>query len=181
MSEESYKLLASIPTLHITHTFILKKDRCYLLGSAEMELDMLVFAHDRSLSRRQAWLEIVDDVLHVERHPKASQSLNGDPSIKKLQLKSGETFSAGLTIFRFIIAQDAAGQLAPDLTYTLSAKEFSSKLREHNTRNFLEVVSEMPSLTQKNETTADFFFRLVRYTAISRSRPQSDRLASPMA
>jgi len=160
MSQDSSKLAATIPTLGITHTFMLEKGRRYLLGSAEMEPDMLVFSPDRSLSRRQVWLEIVDDVLIVERHPKASQSLNGDAGVKTLQLKSGETFAAGLSIFRFIGAHDAAGQSTPDLTYTLSARDFSSQLREHNTRNFLEVVSAMPALMQKNETPADFLCAL---------------------
>lgn len=160
MNEDSYKLLASIPAIHIAHTFILEKDRRYLLGSAEMEPDMLVFAHDRSLSRRQAWLEIIDNLLHVERHPKASQSLNGDPAVKTIQIKSGETFAAGLTTFKFIVAQETISQLAPDHTYTLSARDFSSILREHNTRHFLEVVSAMPTLMQQNETPADFLFAL---------------------
>lgn len=160
MRANSYKLVANLPTFGVSQTFSLEKGRRYLLGSAEMEPDMLVFSFDRSMSRRQAWLEVVDDVLHVERHPNSSQSLNGDPATKTLQLRSGETFTTGLTVFRFVAAEDADVQLAPGLTYTLSARDFSARMQERGTRSFLEVVSEMPPLMQKNATPADFLFAL---------------------
>ncbi|MDZ7345102.1 MAG: adenylate/guanylate cyclase domain-containing protein, partial [candidate division KSB1 bacterium] len=156
MSESVYKLIASIPSLKTSQVFVLEKGRRYLIGSAEMEPGMLVFSIDRSMSRRQAWLEIVDEVLHVERHPNASQSLNDDPAIKTLQLAAGETFTAGLTVFQFLISQEDSAAGVSELTYTLSSRDFAAALKEHSTRHFLEVVSEMPALMQKNETPADF-------------------------
>lgn len=160
MNSNSYKLIASIPLLKVSHVFSLEKGRRYLLGSAEMEPEMLVFSPDRSMSRRQAWLEIVDDELRVERHPKASQNLNADASVKTVLLKSGEAFKAGLTVFRFVVAQDDIAQPAPDITYTLTATDFAMALRERGTKSFLEIIRLMPSLMRENETSADFLLAL---------------------
>jgi adenylate cyclase len=160
MKSDSYKLLAAIPALNISHVFILQPGRRYLLGSAEMEAGMLVFSFDRALSRRQAWLEIVDDKLHVERHPKASQHLNADAAIKSLQLKPGESFTAGSTVFKFAAGADDMTEPAPDIAYTLSAREFSTRLQELGAKQFLDVVSAMPKLMQQNETPAGFLLSL---------------------
>ncbi len=72
MTTPSYKLLAVITGLNISRTFSLVSGKRYLLGSAEMEPGMLVFSIGWSLSRRQAWLEIVANKLRLERHPMAT-------------------------------------------------------------------------------------------------------------
>lgn len=170
MSTTSYKLVASIPALNLFHTFSLEKGRRYLLGSAAMEPGMLVFAEDRSISRRQAWLEVIDETLSVERHPQASQRLNANDSIKTLRLEAGQSFTAGRTVFRFLAvsgdsspgAHEKAMEQAPQLTYTLSARDFSSLLPEAGGRSFLEVVAEMPSLMRNNNTPAEFLLALCR-------------------
>ena len=170
MSTHSYILVASIPTLDFSHTFSLEKNQRYLLGSATMEPGMLVFSRDRSISRRQAWLEVVDQGLLVERHPRASQILNGDPALMNLQLRSGESFTVGATVFRFIVTDQDAKILprgheyvsdpAPELTYTLSARDFSSALHQPGLRSFMEVVTQMPTLMRENHTPADFLVAL---------------------
>ncbi len=169
MSTSSYKLIASIPTLNFSHSFDLEKGRRYLLGSATMEPGMLVFSRDRSISRRQAWLEVVEEALLVERHPKASQKLNAHDTTINLRLKSGESFTVGVTIFRFVDKSAAASKrldktredsTEPEITYTLSARDFSSTLHEPGARSFLEVVTQMPGLMQENNTPAEFLLAL---------------------
>src|SRR5574341_1055228 len=125
MTESSYKLIATIPSLKISRTFLLAPDKRYLLGSTEMEPEMLVFAYDRSLSRRQAWLEVIDEKLRVERHPLASEKLNGDESMNVLELKSGEDFTAGLTVFHFVPAEQKVDEPSAELTFVLSSKSYA--------------------------------------------------------
>ncbi len=171
MNTNTYKLLARIPALDFSQTFALEKGRRYLVGSATMEPGMLVITRDRSMSRRQAWLEVVEDTLRVERHPRASQKLNGDDTINCLSLQSGESFTVGVTILQFIAASDASmaphdqireplAQAAMEATFTLSAREFSAGLRDQGVRSFWEVIMEMPALMQQNNTTAGFLLAL---------------------
>jgi class 3 adenylate cyclase len=156
----SYKLIATIPSLKLSRAFPLAPGRRYLLGSTEMETEMLVFSHDRSLSRRQAWLEIVGDKLRVERHPLASQKLNGDESVKALELEIGDDFTAGMTIFQFVSAEHGEGDASPDLTFVLSSVSYALWTRE--VRDFINVVCEMPNLMKANETPADFLLALCK-------------------
>ncbi|MGH7492911.1 MAG: adenylate/guanylate cyclase domain-containing protein [bacterium] len=176
MNSYSYKLVARIPTLNFAQTFELSKGRRYLLGSAAMEPGMLVFTRDRSLSRRQAWLEVTGDVLVVERHPRASQALNADDQTKSLRLQNGEAFTAGATVFEFVALTDEhlalpgkhweeekeQGGIGPGSTFTLTARDFSWATRENSVRSFLEVVMEMPALMQTNNAPADFLLALCR-------------------
>jgi class 3 adenylate cyclase len=147
-----------MPSLKIVRAFPLAPGKRYLLGSTEMEPEMLVFSHDRSLSRRQAWLEIVGDKLRVERHPLASQKLNGDDAVKTLELKIGEDFAAGLTIFQFVSAEARESEASPDLTFVLSSASYA--LWSHEVRDFINVVGEMPGLMKASETPADFLLAL---------------------
>lgn len=155
----SYKLIATIPDLKLMRAFPLVKGKRYLLGSTEMEAEMLVWSHDRSLSRRQAWIEIVEDHLRVERHPQASQKLNGDEAITILELKDGESFAAGLTMFKFVLEQEGM-QHPPDLTFVLSSTSFMPAMGAREVRDFVNVVGQMPKLMKANETPADFLLAL---------------------
>ncbi len=158
MATDSYKLIAAIPSLKMARAFPLAPGRRYLLGSAEMEPEMLVFTADRSLSRRQAFVEIIDDKLRVERHPKASQALNGDDAINTLELGDGESFTAGMTVFSFV--RDDTEDAPPDRTYVFSSPTATLGLATAQFRSFIEVVAKMPALMKDNETPASFLLAL---------------------
>jgi class 3 adenylate cyclase len=158
MTTGSYKLIATIPSLQIARAFSLAPGRRYLLGSAEMGPGMLVFTSDRSLSRRQAFLEIIEDKLRVERHPKASQTLNGDDAINTLELRDGESFTAGMSVFRFV--SDEAEDSLPDRTYVFASPPTALGLATAQFRSFIEVVATMPALMKDNETPAAFLLAL---------------------
>ncbi len=155
----SYKLIATIPDLKLMRAFPLVKGKRYLLGSAEMEPEMLVWPHDRSLSRRQAWIKIVGDHLRVERHPQASQKLNGDEAATMLELNDGESFAAGSTIFQFVHEQEGMPH-PPDLSFVFSSTFFAPAIGAREVGDFLKVVAQMPKLMKANETPADFLLAL---------------------
>lgn len=158
MTTISHKLIATIPSLKMARAFSLVQGRRYLLGSAEMEPGMLVFTPDRSLSRRQAFLEVVENKLRVERHPKASQTLNGDATITELALGEGESFAAGMSIFQFV--KDAGDDSPPDRTFIFSSPPTAPAFAITEARSFMNVVGQMPTLMRNNETPADFLLAL---------------------
>jgi adenylate cyclase len=158
MSSPSYKLLAAMHSLGLSRSFALAPGRRYLLGSAEMEPGMLVFSTDRSLSRRQAWLEIVEGKLRVERHAQASQKLNANDGCTVLELRPGESFTAGMTVFHFL--KEEGEEFLPDRTYTFSATAASFITATAELRSFMEVVGQMPALMKNNETPRDFLLAL---------------------
>ncbi len=158
MTTPSYKLLAAIPSLGLSRSFVLAPGRRYLLGSAEMEPGMLVFSTDRSLSRRQAWLEVVNDKLRVERHALATQKLNANEALTVLELRPGESFTAGMTIFQFF--KEEGEDFLPARTYTFSSTAASFITAGAELRSFIEVVGQMPGLMKNNETPADFLLAL---------------------
>jgi adenylate cyclase len=160
MSSPSYKLVASIPSLNISQAFALERGRRYLFGSAPMEPEMLVFSHDRSISRRQAWLEIVDETLHVERHPKASRPLNNDPALTTLGLKIGDSFKAGLTAFQFLIDHETQDERTAERTYTLSASDFAAVMRKGAAKKLIDILAAMPALSRDHPKPADFLVAL---------------------
>lgn len=160
MTTPSYKLIAIIAGLNVSRAFALAPGRRYLLGSAEMEPDMLVFPGDRSLSRRQAWLEISGNKLRVERHALASQKLNADDAVVNLELNPGESFSAGKTVFRFI--EDAGDDPLPDRTYVFSSRAMTFATASNEFRSFIAIIEQMPGLMKINETPADFLLALCR-------------------
>ncbi len=160
MSSPSYKLVASIPSLNISQDFVLETGRRYLFGSAMMEPEMLIFSHDRSISRRQAWLEIVDETLRVERHPKASRPLNNDPALTALELKIGESFKAGLTAFQFLIERETPTDRAAELTYSLSASDFAAVMRKGAAKKLIDILAAMPALSRDHPKPSDFLVAL---------------------
>ncbi|KAA0220618.1 adenylate/guanylate cyclase domain-containing protein [candidate division KSB1 bacterium] len=160
MPAPSYKLLAYLAGLNVSRAFALEPGRRYLLGSAEMEPDMLVFPGDRSLSRRQAWLEISGNKLRVERHALASQKLNADEAAAVLELHPGESFTAGKTVFRFLAEADV--EPLPDRTYVFSSSAMTFATASHEFRSFITIIEKMPGLMKINESPADFLLALCR-------------------
>ena len=160
MSSPTYKLVASIPSLSISQAFALETGRRYLFGSAPMEAEMLVFSLDRSISRRQAWLEIVDETLRVKRHPKASKPLNNDPALTMLELKIGEFFKAGLTTFQFLVDNESPNDRAAELTYTLSASDFAAVMRKGAAKKLIDILAAMPALSRDHPKPTDFLVAL---------------------
>jgi len=121
---------------------------------------MLVFSHDRSISRRQAWLEIVGEALRVERHPKASRPLNNDTALTTMELKIGESFKAGLTTFQFLIETETPTDRAAELTYTLSASDFAAVMRKGAAKKLIDILAAMPALSRDHPQPADFLVAL---------------------
>jgi len=160
MPSSSYKLVAVIPSLNISQAFPLETGHRYLFGSAPMEPEMLIFSLDRSISRRQAWLEIVDETLRVERHPKASQPLNNNPVLTTLELKTGESFKAGLTTFQFVIDSEMQNDRAAELTYTQSASSFAAAMRKGAAKKLIDILAAMPALSRDHPKPADFLVAL---------------------
>lgn len=156
----SYKLVAAIPSLNISQAFVLEAGRRYLFGSAPMEPEMLVFSHDRAISRRQAWLEIVDETLHVERHPKASRPLNNDSSLTTVELKIGESFKAGLTTFQFLMDHETSTEPATEGTYSLTASDFAAVMRKGAAKKLIDILAAMPALSRDHPKPADFLVAL---------------------
>lgn len=160
MTTPSYKLLAYLAGLNISRAFALEPGRRYLLGSADMEPDMLVFSSDRSLSRRQAWLEITGQKLRVERHALASQKLNADDAVTIVELNPGESFSAGRTVFRFV--DEERDEPLPERTYLFSSQAATFATTGSELRTFITIVEQMPMLMKNNEAPADFLLALCR-------------------
>ncbi len=160
MSSPSYKLVAAIPALSTSQTFPLEKGHRYLVGSAPMEPEMLVFSLDRSISRRQAWLEIIDETLRVERHPKASQFLNSNAALTTLTLRPGESFKAGLTTFQFLIDHEMQNEQVAEGTYTLPASSFAAAIRKGAAQKLIDILAAMPSLIRDHPQPADFLVAL---------------------
>lgn len=160
MKTPSYKLLAYLAGLNISRAFTLEPGRRYLLGSADMEPGMLVFPSDRSLSRRQAWLEITGQKLRVERHALASQKLNADDAVAILELNPGESFSAGRTVFCFV--DEERDEPLPERTYLFSSRAATFASTGSELRTFITIVEQMPMLMKDNEAPADFLLALCR-------------------
>ena len=135
-------------------------------GSVEHDRGKLLVEVDNSVSRLQAWLELRDGRLHVERHPQSRTALsfNGN-ELDKFTLNPGEAFYVGQTAVCYEVdkpsqtgPEEPAGAAAP-FEYTVT-QGVAGVQRAATANRWLSTLVELPALLQAHGSPGPFLSAL---------------------